>query len=1565
MIRFNPLDVSEELKRVYKNFILSSFPVADLALREKLENAIDNEKLLWNGPFISVASKYKKGNNAKEFLQNCNFHPLIAQSIQLDKFYKHQEEAIHSIIQGKHTIISTGTGSGKTEAFLLPIIDYCLKNRQKGIKAIIVYPMNALANDQMLRLRTFLYKINSTLSDPITFCRYTGQTPQDERDDELRKIPYQRCQVDRTIMGTFSIPGCPIDCDKLKLKPQLREGVARLACSVNPNYKNDFEIITRKEIRDNPPDILITNYVQLEYLLLRREDAKIFQSPCMKFLVFDEIHWYSGATGAEVALLIRRLKSRIKKYSKENVICVGTSATISSAPKAREDIARFVSQVFGEGIPPNSIIVGEKERLMLQGISTPSKIVNAPLYTSPELLRMQEENFEGFCKYFSDNVIQIPENEKRLALLGKLFSDNKVFKEIVDAVYERPKSIGDICEELSKCEELTSLLKEDIESLVWSYLYAGSVAYDPTLYERGEKEPLIRPQVHLFFKTLGEQWPFGEIFVCVKCRELYTKPHEKCVKCGGSVEELGICRFCGEVFFRAVFEQNPLDTSLGVKSTIGGDPTIDSEKLNYNEGGYYRVWQVFENPEDKKFVEQKKCLDCGSLNSKKKIDCQFCSSNNLHTIFLRERITICPFCGRSYGGRSEAVSPVYISPNTTSRLVFDLNYILLPEEKRKMLVFSDSRQDASYMAGTIGEEHLTHMLRQITTQVVWQYQDLTYQKLEEIILNKIQSMDPSVSEDEIKQKLLIEISSVAARQRSAENLGLISVEYTNIRSIDVSLISAKFGISDDVFRKYLITILNEIRQDGALEGLHSIRIGRHFPIGIVCIRGARRGQFTKNLLASRGGFIDYTKNVFQNRNPTEILEKTFELLKNYNYLKEVKVGFYSRNSENGFVITKDKIRVKIPTVLYVCNVCGRVYTNTPNEICPGWRCDGKLIKKTPVEYYSTIGKFHIMFYKDVEPVKLKVEEDTGYIPIDRRQRLELAFRGGDVDMLVATPTLELGIDIGDLICIGLMKSPPSPANYAQRVGRAGRETKVSMANAFMFQNPIDRYYFDSPQELISGEILAPSLNLNNPYIVKRHIHSSILEELLVTPLSSPSYYLRPFLMKVFVENNCLDSLLDDLRTYSDRIVMLIKSTFADIELQRDLDPNKIIDDFPKYFKNAVNIYQWELKVLDDILEKIREQQDTVRRGGTANARRELWHLRRMQANIDERSVELNQREFFSHLGVAGMTPRYAFPGRAVRVISLDGKEYAERQMPIALYELAPGMPVYLGGMKNRVIGLPFGHDPEMMKTTTFYICNNCGIYAQESVSFDECPECAAHNSAIEVKECYRPTAVVVKEIGKPSEEGRESAYTDTEVYLLQPISRYALAPAIVSKQTMLGGTKIEIKLLGQRSILTIVSGMTDYNSISPKTFTLCGNCGYYLGGDFSTVRDEQQRRHRDILGKGFHEPSHILEDIRLYHEFDTSALLLTLPTNDRTFLITLKNALINAAQRIVGADDGEIEGIAKDNNLILYDNVEGGAGYVNTIFDKFDEILDDARELILSCGCEHGCPKCLVSIHLF
>lgn len=1564
MKEFNPLCISDELKKMYEDFIFSSFPIKDLYVKEKLKYIIENERLLWNGPFISAISRYKQGSIAVDFLKEERFDPLLVDLIKLNKFYKHQEDAIRSIRQDQHTIVSTGTGSGKTEAFVLPIIDYCLKNREEGLKAIIVYPMNALANDQMLRLRSLLYLINSKIDKPIRFSRYTGQTQGNGRSLSER-TPYQKCKIEKTILGSYSFPGCPKNCDGLKLKPGLTNGKVRLICADNKKYENDFEILTRDEIRNSTPDILITNYVQLEYLLLRREDSDIFKSKHMKYLVFDEVHWYSGATGTEVALLIRRIKSRIKKYSNQEIICIGTSATISSAGKAKEDIANFASQIFGENVKPENIIVGERETVTeTKGGIIPSEAKPAPLISAEELLNLGQEDFYNYLKFFSNDII-IEQNEDRLATLGKLLLQNKIFSKVLALINKGPLDIRRIIEALSLDIDLSSMPDHEQENLIWSYLYAGSIAIDPHLYIKGESQNLIRPQINIFFKTLGNQWPFGEIYICLKCKELYVKPVDKCI-CGGVIEELGICRFCGEIFFRAAFDGDPMDKSLGARATIGLDTTNNYKKIGILNRDYVDrfQWQTFSELSEKGFVHQKKCLVCGSLNKSLNNVCFNCRSDQFKDIFIKDKINTCPFCGNKYGPHNEAVSTIYMSPNTTSRLVFDLNFLLLPKDSRKMLIFTDSRQDASYMAGTIEEQHLNHMIRQIVTQLVWEKKILSYVQLEEGVLDVIKKVDVSVNEEEIKRKLLEEITSVTGRQRSTESLGLISIEYDIPITEEITIFANSINQSVEVFIKYLAWILNTIRQAGAIEGLNSRKIGKRVPTGYICEKGARKindYSYTLNNilpLTRKNKFSSYTNKIFPDIDNIYILQNSFEMLKKFGYLVETKIGLPYDHGAIGFVLNRNRVRIKKPDRVLECNKCGSIFTETPSIHCSEWLCSGTLIEKELDEYIRASKKlYYINLYKDKPPIRLKVGEDTGYIPIDRRQGTELAFRGGAIDLLVATPTLELGIDIGDLSCVGLMKSPPTPANYAQRVGRAGRESQVSMATAFMFLNPIDFYYFDSPLEMIAGEILAPSININNYYIIRKHIHSLILEELIVNPEVDPIYYKKS--MSGFVEEKSINSLLDSFENNKNLINEKIKSAFFDL----NFDVDSLLSNFQSSIKETINIYIKEEASLQETFDSIQEQKRKLMKNRTknVNAKHEMRRLISMETNTYNRLDDLNKSEFFSYLSYGGLIPRYSFPGKAVKVISDVGKDYADRQLPIALYELAPGMPIYLGGMKNEIRGLPLRQDPEMINTTTFYVCSSCKIYSRESINFSQCPECGAINSAIEIRDCYRPTAVVAKEIGKPSEEGREAVLAETNQYLLQPISANPGENKRQLKEFAFGEISGTVELIGKQGILTIVHGIKRYDRPSVETFSLCGECGFYLGGNFSQVDENKHKKHPDLLGRGFHEPSHILKDINLYHTFDTAAVLIKLKSSSELLVLTLKNALINASQRIVGADDGEIEGIVKDNNLIIYDNIEGGAGYVNTLFYKFNDIIDEMKNLVLGCDCEYGCLKCLYS----
>lgn len=1547
MNEFNPLNVSENLKELYKDFITTSFPIKNLGIKRNLEKIIKNENLLWNGPYISVASKYRKGENAKIFLENIGFDEAISNSINLDQLFKHQEEGIKSILDNNHTIVSTGTGSGKTESFILPILDHCIKNKNKGLKAIIVYPMNALANDQVLRLRTLLYHINANLEEPIRIAKYTGQTPTKASDDNLSKIPPQKCKLDKSIFLNVDFPNCPNNCDQLQIKAGIIDKKARLYCKNNEDYKNDFEIITREEIRNDPPDILITNYVQLEYLLLRREDSNLFKSLETKFLVFDELHWYSGATGSEVALLIRRLKSRIQKYSKNDIVCIGTSATISSTSNAHEDIAKFGTSIFGERISPENVILGEYEKNNLEGTYLPLNLEPIPIFTREEIFEMNETDFTKYINYFGDLNSDLSQIDNRIALMGSLLSKNKFFKDIVDTISASAKSIDGIIEEYSSNNQKFEKDKNYLKDLIWSYLYTGSLSLEPHLETSTGNEYLIKPQVHIFFRSIGENWPHGEIHACLNCGELFSKEYAICSKCGFTVEELCVCRFCGEEFYKSFFNPNPLDKSLGVKSAIGLETTINAERVDNDD--FYQIFQTFAQYEN--FSKQKKCLNCGSLNSENNKECVFCNSKQLNEIFISEKIHNCPSCGRSYGN-SSAISSMYISPNSASKVVFDLNYILLPDKERKMIVFSDSRQDASYMAGTIKYEHLNHLMRQIVAQTVKSRGKISYYDLEMIVIPKIQSMYSKMDEEEIRRALLLEVSSKVGSQRSTENLGLISIFYSFIDNLNLTQISNELNIDETDFKNFLTIILDFMRQDGALEGLQNVKASRSPPVGYTCERNYEKTYNIKNILPNSktpNKFSKVSQKIFPENNVLELLEKSFAILKENNYIKELNVGIYANNTQIGYLVSQDKLVFDICTNLYKCDTCGRLYSKNIHNKCPGWRCNGELIAKDIEEHINSDDNFYLEFYNQIKPVKLEVEEDTGFISIEKRQKRELAFRTGKVDILVATPTLELGIDIGDLSCVGLMKSPPSPANYVQRVGRAGRSSKISMANAFMFQNPIDLYYFDNPHELISGNVKAPVINISNTYIVEKQINSLILEELFVNPSEKPIYYTKN--VEKFIEENNTDDMISQLNQQKSELIDLVKKTFPDIQLDNAIIQN-IIDSFETRFYKALIAYQHEIERFEETIEEIKDEQRKNRKSRSKDAINNNIRLRRMESNIEYRLWKLFRRDLFSQLSKEGFIPRYAFPGSSVKIFSQDGKEYDERQMPLALYELCPGMPVYLNGMKNRVIGLPFTQEPDI-RTTSFYYCDNCGIYAKE-LEFDECPQCGEKNTSKEIKECYNPSAIVIKEEGRPSSEGREHVFANSEVFLLDDLNNSN--DHLTSKNSLID----EIILLKKVSLLTVVSGILDYNKNAPESFNFCEKCGFYVGGDFS-IEENCNKNHMDVLGKDFHQPESPLKDVNLYHTFDTSAMIINLPLIDENAIISFKNALINASQRIVGADDGEIDGIVKDNTLILYDNVEGGTGYVNTIYETFDEIIRETVLLLLKCNCQKGCLKCLYS----
>lgn len=323
---FNPVQFGNQVIDQFGRYLMTSYPVADPRqeeqVRRRVRHGLGGERLIAKGPFVFLNRPFLRGPSLRQLAEDTelDLHPALPGLFPFRELHKHQERTLRSALAGRHTLVATGTGSGKTEAFLLPILDHALKLRDAGagpgVSSILIYPMNALADDQLRRLRPLL------AGTGITYGRYTGVTP-DQGAPALRlseRRPYSSRERERLEEGDEEEVPIPWE-----------------------------ECYSRAEMRARRPRLLLTNYYQLEYLLLRDKDLDLFRGAPLRFLVLDEVHTYTGALGSEVACLVRRLR-RVARKRPDEVICLGTSATVQSgqAPVDTESIARgFAARLFG------------------------------------------------------------------------------------------------------------------------------------------------------------------------------------------------------------------------------------------------------------------------------------------------------------------------------------------------------------------------------------------------------------------------------------------------------------------------------------------------------------------------------------------------------------------------------------------------------------------------------------------------------------------------------------------------------------------------------------------------------------------------------------------------------------------------------------------------------------------------------------------------------------------------------------------------------------------------------------------------------------------------------------------------------------------------------------------------------------------------------------------------------------------------------------------------------------------------------------------------------------------
>ena len=1640
---FNPLTITEQIHERYIDFFKSSFVLNNDELSEKLDGLAQGN-LLWKSPFISITQNYVLGESAKQLSHDTGISYDVLEAIGIPNFYKHQALAIKNIsLFGRNTIVSSGTGSGKTESFLIPILNECTKSDNlRGTKAVIIYPMNALANDQVDRIRDILFRLNklrkSQSKREITFGIYTSQTPE-----YIRTIAGKHNEDFDTL--TTIDTRCP-SCLQYSLHVD-SDGVNTFyACRNEKDFRINYQLITRRELRDNPPDILITNYVQLEYLLLRKDDSVLFQNNKIKFLVLDELHSYQGARGVDVGLLMRRFKRRIQKNStiSGDITCIGTSATISkdkSQKDRQKKISDFASRLFGVKFGDDDVFEGIREPWKFP---SPKPLTSLLTLTVPSksLDDISNDDFKKLCNevYPNFNVESNPSTSERSRFLGSLLLENKFFQYLVNVLTE-PRSVDDLKnmiitnEELSKLNETLRSVENEVDDLIWSYLKVGSMCSNPF---ENKSTPLLRVNVHNFFRRMPH------IFMCTNndCRRLFFSPRNKCDSCSSIVESLGVCRACGKEFLVSRISQEDLvvvgrrDERNAILARAGEreDPTfIRRYAISEIVPNETKLWfTIIRNEEDsnvaQEFTTMKKCLSCGSFSPQETESCGFevdkniCGSTQfIEAVVFTRTITSgdisgrphdCPYCGSSYGS-GYVITEFDMAAKQACVNLFNMIYDYLPNHK--LLLFTDNRQDSAALAGWMDFAHSDTALKQLMVQKLRKLSTekryASYREFldDELLLtierdwynNKLDDFDLT-REDIIK---MIQEETTSPTRLSLEWQGLIEFNYLGLIDVDEfnkrwtpfvssykfrnetpvkasQIIRSNNPDSMNTLRNFITTILNLMRRDGALYGLHRRDYydkdakGFIFDVNRSTVE-TPKGIDVSVINSSRQKYIKYTKRVFEvsDEEALPIIEIIWHFLIREGLV--ILVGLTkgrSRRQEpiRAYVVDTGKIKVSFPRELQNCPDCLKTYSNLPRNMCVTnirqKNCQGITENINFNQFMESNDSHFFKLFAYGEPVRMVTKENSGALSQDERKRIQNDFMGETqdqrkVDVIVATPTLELGVDIGDLLSIGLYKSPPSPINYLQRIGRAGRRDGISFINTFFFDSPIDEFYYRNPQDLINGVVNPPNINFESEKKYN-HINSLIFEEIFTVQGQTidSSTKVNDFLNE---RKTNVSKLMKYIQEKKQSITEKIKYVLNDIgQYTKNFEAtDEFIDDylknkFPQTIDESLDYFDNELSACQRGIE------DFSRRGTETTFYDEI----KLNDLIGLRK-DLLKRDLVTHFFESNVLPRYAFPGTLVGIEDLGGRRFEGRSRNIAISEFAPGCEITLRKTIYRSVGIELDQNA----ITHFFVCSNCRKYFKRT-QWDKqpCPICNSKDEPEEIRS-ISPKKIYIRQVRRSVTEHQRYAEPNLEVFL--PTNTI-----LESKSIELPSYTIRLQKHGHIRMLETVgqifSDREDEQNEDgvPQDGTLimiCNQCGKVK----ERIGEGSHRRLTNKFSTG-NDCRGEFVPLTLHHEMPTNIISIRIEPkltdllesmNRRRFLTTIKNAIIFAGQSIAQAEEGEIEGQTKGNEIILFDNVDGGTGYVDIIFEKFEQILKRANFIIstesttYSDECDSGCMRCLWS----
>jgi len=1608
---FDPFSALQQVRAAYRSYVGTFQKFKNPVIRDWINAELDKSTLIFKGPFIELKRNFAVGDSFGTLVNEGIIHEKTPDCFTIDpvdktsppvELYQHQSAAIRTIASERNTIITTGTGSGKSFCFGVPIISECLRLRDEGvpgIKAIIVYPMNALANSQY---DEFAVRLSGS---GLTLALYTGDT---EHSKEVALNNY----IERTGRKT----------------------------------PYDSELISREEIKATPPDILLTNYVMLEYILTRFEDKDLFPAKhrgALRFLVLDEVHTYTGNQGADVAYLIRRLKQHTD--TAERLRCIATSATIQKGETetAAESISSFASKLFGEPFTPEAVI----SEFFVPTAHFDESVLPEDVLVSEEMLNTLTDSRER-TRTLTEALIGRPlSHEEQSALgIGAVLGGQRTVQFVEANLHGEPLEWPTLVDRYAE-QVRPGFPKDKCDQELKAAFLAGmnaDVEVNKTIQKR------LIPKIHSFYSQ-GRQ-----IKSCISS----SAPHLNdagevvCPECARDAKErrtfpMLFCRACGQEYY-------------GVE--IGSDHTLKPRDLDSHDvegdaaylfvGEYDRETAIIPDhwttgkgevqSRYKEFVELRSaeyCPDCNQLYYDDNAERCICSS--------RITVWVVPFpfsfcvsdgCGVSYDLTFKEFSKLFsfgtVGRSTATDVIVSQTLNILPKQEQKIIVFSDNRQDTALQAAHMNNiQKRMHFRRGLYVALKGSNGPTELDRTGSAIFNVFEGAhvmpnytgsladesliaspaDDNAYREYLKFNAVLELGSTQRRnQPNLEDVGLLQVSYQNIgkmaQSPILATVSELAALTQDAREDYLTGFLDIMRYQTAIAYDYLIRPydfetdvknrlneealfhdDRIQPRGFSdeANRSTNKARVTR-FTSKTGQLVAWTAKVTRvdKGRAQEIIEVVYPALLRAGYLetRQIKrVGkLYMVNPRAILLAIPDGARYR------VCKKCGSMHHFREVDWCTSTKCEKLIERDFSTNYFR---QEYARAFPDIVP--LYAAEHSGQVDGVTRKNLEVEFRkpGSLLNVIVCTPTMELGIDIGALSAVYMRNVPPSPSNYAQRAGRAGRKSQASIIGTFCGvgtkRGPHDQYFYRYPPKIIAGEISTPRFLLKNKTIVEAHMHSLVLATLSVKIPQKIKELLDIENDEMPLIDDFKRQLQTDLAQKRRYIVRTIQETFkSEIAAFEWLDEafyERSAANFAADFDNAFNSFRAEYRRLQKELYEI----DAMgRKGRLTTEKKARWMA--LQDKTDDMREGKKNYSTYRYLANKGFTPNYGFPTN-VTTLAFDRRRKndaeevdMQRDSMIALSEYAPGNSVYYRGGRYAVRDARPKTEHNRPVTTRLLICPKCNEYYlgdEVSVTGGACKICATslENEAAYANAIEMPDQRAVRRHGITSDEEERirRGYKLSDHY---HHGRNLAAWEVIADNDSL------LTLVYEHSgtILRVNAGTQRIERDFQDTgFTLCTACNRWIFGDES-VKKHLDKNNRSYRCNRNATEEDIIRGIVLFNEsmHDVVSLDCPPPANLPTetfgsFYWTLSQALILGLQIYMNVDVDEVKAflvphpsVAGRYSIVLYETAEGGSGILEALQKQevLHSIAHTAREMLhefdpIEEQCERACYECLCNFY--